>query len=85
MLGKPESYVMVRVSAGEAIVFGGTEEPVCHIRLASLGLPEDQTPQYSAALSEIARNHLGVEPARCYVEFVSPARHMWGYNAGTFG
>jgi len=85
MLGKPESYVMVRVESGRTMRFGGSDDPLCLIRLASLGLPEERTGEFSAELSTFCTDRFGVAPDRCYIEFSSPPRHMWGYNGGTFG
>lgn len=85
MLGKPESYVMVRIATEETMTFGGSDEPLCFIRLGSLGLPEDQTKPFSDTLSSLCNERLGVPPGRTYIEFHSPPRHMWGYNGSTFG
>jgi phenylpyruvate tautomerase len=85
MLGKPESYVMVQVTTQQVMRFGGTDEPLCYIRIGSLGLPEDNTKALSAELSKLVGDHLSVPKDRCYIEFVNPPRHMWGYNGSTFG
>lgn len=85
LLGKPESYVMIQVVPGQVMRFGGTDDPLIYIRIASLGLPEEKTKALSSSLSELIGDHLSVANDRCYIEFVSPPRHMWGFNGSTFG
>jgi phenylpyruvate tautomerase PptA (4-oxalocrotonate tautomerase family) len=85
LLGKPESYVMVSLEDNQTMLFAGTDEPLCAARLASLGFPEGRSAEISEALSVLLERHLSVSPNRTYIEFVSPPRHLWGYNGGTFG
>lgn len=85
LLGKPEAYVMVHVVPDQVMRLGGTNDPLCYIRIGSLGLPEEQTKDLSASLSEMVGDHLSVPKDRCYIEFVNPPRHMWGFNGSTFG
>lgn len=85
LLGKPESYVMVSLEDRQAMLFAGTDEPLCAARLASLGFSEERSSEISEALTLLMERHLGVAPNRIYIEFVSPPRHLWGYNGGTFG
>ena len=47
MLGKPESYVMVKIQAEQTLIFAGNNEPAAHIKLKSLGLPESNTADFS--------------------------------------
>jgi len=84
MLGKPESYVMVEISADSVLTFAGTNEPCAHLKLKSLGLDEDQTTAYSETLCQFITQHLEIPGSRIYIEFSSPARHMWGWDDGTF-
>jgi len=84
MLGKPESYVMVSVNGDAGLVFAGTNEPCALLMLKSLGLPESETPAYSETLCGFIEQQLGVPPARTYIEFVSPERHMFGWDNRTF-
>lgn len=84
MLGKPESYVMVTVNDNAALVFAGNDEPAAHLKLKSLGLDEAKTSDYSTHLCGFIQNILGISPARIYIEFSSPQRHMWGWDGGTF-
>lgn len=84
MLGKPESYVMVSVEHNPAMLFAGSDEPLAYLELKSIGLPQDKTTAFSAALAELVQTHLGVSAGRVYVEFANAERHLWGWNGGTF-
>ena len=84
MLGKPESYVMVNIDSGASLIFAGTNEPCAHLMLKSLGLPESETAAYSEKLCSFIEQQIGVPPARTYIEFVSPERHMFGWDNRTF-
>jgi len=84
MLGKPESYVMVIIQVNPAMSFAGSNEPLAYIELKSLGLPEDKTTDFSTSLCQHVNNLLNVSPSRTYIEFSSPARHLWGWNSNTF-
>ncbi|AGA90646.1 uncharacterized protein, 4-oxalocrotonate tautomerase [Thioflavicoccus mobilis 8321] len=84
MLGKPESYVMVIVEDGRAMLFGGSSAPAAYLELKSLGLPEDETSEYSRTLCELVADELGIGAERIYIEFAAPPRHLFGWNGGTF-
>lgn len=85
MVGKPESYVMVRVEANSVLIFGGDDEPTCFVSLASLGLPHSETGNYSRIVCDFIHQELDIATDRVYIEFSSPERHMWGYDRRTFG
>ena len=85
LLGKPESYVMTLVQSSQAMSFGGSDEPCAYLQMKSLGLPEDQTGNLSAAICDHIEKYLGIPTARTYIEFSSPQRHMWGWDRTTFG
>jgi phenylpyruvate tautomerase PptA (4-oxalocrotonate tautomerase family) len=84
MLGKPESYVMVHIEAGAAMLFAGSAEPLAYVELKSLGLSEGDTPAFSAGLCSLLQDELGLDAGRIYIEFSGPERHMWGWNGSTF-
>lgn len=83
-LAKPESYVMVALEQPVAMCFGGATDPLAFLELKSLGLPEDKTPQLSGQLCEFLESELGIPRNRVYIEFTSPARHMFGFDGQTF-
>ncbi len=84
MLRKPESYVMVILEDGRDLIFGGSTDPAAYLELKSLGLPETETPAYSATLCGLLQETLGIPPARVYIEFAAPPRHLFGWDGGTF-
>ena len=84
MLSKPESYVMVKYTHNEMMLFAGNDAPLAHVKLKSLGLPEDQTANYSNKIATLLAEILNISAERIYIEFANPARHMWGWNGATF-
>ena len=84
ILGKPESYVMVKIQDKQSLLFAGSNEPAAHVQLKSLGLPEDKTADFSSSLCSFINAELNIDSARIYIEFVNPERHMWGWDQRTF-
>lgn len=84
MLGKPERYVMILIEPVPALCFAGETTPAAYLELKSLGLPESRTAELSHTLCTLVGEQLGVPADRVYVEFASPARHLFGYNGATF-
>ena len=84
MLGKPESYVMVKLLPEQTLLFAGSDEPAAHVKLKSLGLPESNTADFSAKLCAFISTELNIDSARIYIEFSGPQRHMWGWDGKTF-
>ena len=85
MLGKPESYLMLKAKHNEHMLFAGSDKPLAHIKIKSLGLPEDKTKEFSAQICKMMHQYFSVTPERIYIEFANPERHMWGWNGATFG
>ena len=83
-LGKPESYVMVKIEPCDALTFAGNTDPAAHLKLKSLGLSTDSTNALSAALCHFINNELGINSNRIYIEFANPERAMWGWDGRTF-
>ena len=84
ILGKPESYVMVKIQPEQALIFAGTDEPAAHVKLKSLGLAENSTADFSEKICSFISSQLNINSARIYIEFASPERHMWGWDGKTF-
>lgn len=84
LLGKPESYVMISLESGRAMLFAGDDRPLALLQLKSLGLPDSRTGEFSARLCHLMDDELGIPADRVYIEFSSPARQLWGWNNGTF-
>ena len=84
LLGKPENYVMIAVQANTPMSFAGNSEPTAYVQIKSLGLPEESTTGFSEGICSLVSAELNIDPSRIYIEFASPARHMWGWNNKTF-
>lgn len=84
MLGKPETYVMAIFNEQPQMLFAGSTAPLAHVELKSLGLPENNTADYSARICSLIEEQLGIPPERIYIEFSAPERHMWGWSGATF-
>jgi len=84
ILGKPESYVMVKILPEQALLFAGSNAPTAHIKLKSLGLPESDTADFSEKICAFLSTQLNIDSARVYIEFSNPERHMWGWDKRTF-
>ena len=84
ILGKPESYVMVKIQSEQTLIFAGTDEPAAHVKLKSLGLPEDKTADFSSSICDFISTQLDISSSRIYIEFANPERHMWGWDKRTF-
>lgn len=84
ILGKPESYVMVKIQPDQALIFAGSNAPAAHIKLKSLGLAENKTTGFSAKICAFISSELNISSARIYIEFANPERHMWGWDNRTF-
>ena len=84
MLGKPERYVMASIESGISMLFGGDGSPCAYLELKSLGLPEEKSAEFSQALCTLLGEALDIPTDRIYIEFSSPARHLWGWDNATF-
>lgn len=83
-LGKDKRYVMVSLNKGQPMLLAGHSDPLAFLELKSIGLPEAETASLSEALCQLMNEGLTIRADRVYIEFTSVARHMWGWNAGTF-
>ncbi len=84
ILGKPERYIMVILECNPDMRFAGSDEPLAYLELKSIGLPEGRTTELSQALCGLIGKHADVPAERIYIEFSDAARHLWGWNSGTF-
>ncbi|MGB5225297.1 MAG: phenylpyruvate tautomerase MIF-related protein [Arenicellales bacterium] len=84
LLGKPESYVMVSLQASMIMSFAGDAAPCASVQLKSLGLPGQQTTEFSVSLCDFLHQQAGIPTERIYIEFSDPERHMWGWDRRTF-
>ncbi|MEE9328207.1 MAG: phenylpyruvate tautomerase MIF-related protein [Cocleimonas sp.] len=84
LLSKPESYLMLKYEHNSNMLFAGTNQPLAHIKIKSLGLDEEKTESFSKILCELMQQHFSISVDRIYIEFANPDRHMWGWNSSTF-
>lgn len=84
LLGKPEQYVAVHVSAGQRIMFSGTNEPAALIDLVSIGLSKNQTKEISQELMTVFEEKLNINPQRIFIKFFDFDEKMIGWNKTTF-
>ncbi|MBN4076716.1 hypothetical protein JYT48_00405 [Mariprofundus ferrooxydans] len=83
-LAKSESYVMIKLSDQQPMLFAGSDAPLAFLELKSLGLSTAQTASLSAELCAFMHAELGIDSARIYIEFTAPERAMFGWKGGTF-
>lgn len=84
LLNKPESYVMVEMESSSKLIFAGTADPAAYLELKSIGLPDVQIPALSKHLCDLLKDHLNIDPARVYIEFLDVKGSHWGWKGGTF-
>jgi len=84
LLGKPESYVMLKYEHNVNMLFAGNNQALAHIKLKSLGLPENKTTLFSKELCLLMKTYFNVPSNRIYIEFSNPERHLWGWDSATF-
>ena len=68
ILGKPESYVMVKIQPEQALIFAGTDEPAAHVKLKSLGLAEDSTGDFSEKICSFISSQFDINACAVYVQ-----------------
>lgn len=84
ILSKPESYVMVHIEDAQCLTFAGSHAPCALLQLKSLGLPEQQTTEFSQQLCHFVQQQLAIQASRVYIEYHNPQRHLWGWDSRTF-
>ena len=84
LLGKPERYVMVSLHDASPMLFAGSDAPLAYLELKSIGLPQQRTPELSAALCTLVGETLDIARDRIYIEFANAERNMWGWDGTTF-
>ena len=84
-MGKPEDYVMTRVSANESLCFARSKEPAAYVEVKNIGNMEAaQTASLSHEICQAIQQATEVTPERIYIEFSNAERHLWGWNGKTF-
>lgn len=80
--GKPESYVMIALSADTPMSMGGSTAPAALIDYHALGLPD--TTALSDALCRLMADEFGIAGDRVYIAMTDSPRQNWGWNHSTF-
>lgn len=83
--GKPERYVMVELAGGNAMLFGGSNQPLAYLECKSIGLSAAQATALSASISRLLTAFLSLPAERIYIEFSNCPAEFWGWNGSTFG
>lgn len=83
--GKPERYVMIELSGGNTMLFGGSNEPLAFLECKSIGLGATQAKSLSATLCRTLNEALQIASDRIYIEFSNCPAEFWGWNGSTFG
>lgn len=81
--GKPESVVQVAFRQNETMSFAGSLEKTASVAFLSVGLPQEDTKSYSAAICDFLEKELGVPKDRVYISFVVGERPWIGWNGAT--
>ncbi|MCK5832488.1 tautomerase family protein [bacterium] len=84
--GKSKKYVMIDISCGENLFFGGNKGncTFCDIRL--LGeLSKKQKNEITSQITCLVTEITDISADRIYVTFAEYDRDNWGWNSKTFG
>ena len=83
--GKPERYVMVEVTGGKAMFFGGSADPLAYLECKSIGLSTTQAKALASSIPALLASTLSLPADRIYIEFSHCPAEFWGWNGSTFG
>ncbi|XP_052798947.1 macrophage migration inhibitory factor homolog [Mya arenaria] len=84
-LGKPESYVTVRLVPDQIMSHGGSTDPCASVQVFSIGaIGGEKNKNHSQAIGKFINSELGIPIDRFYVTFIDVARSDCGYNGSTF-
>lgn len=84
LLGKPEKYVLARISPGQVLSHGGSADHAAFVTLKSIGLPSDRTTEFSAKICGFLKAELGIDGDKVYIDFGDIKGRMFGWNGSTF-
>ncbi|KAH3890641.1 macrophage migration inhibitory factor homolog isoform X2 [Dreissena polymorpha] len=84
-LGKPESYVTVRVVPDQMMSHGGTTDPCGSVQVYSIGALGKKNKEHSAAIGNFLESKLNIPQDRFYITYMDIAGNDCGYEGDTFG
>ena len=83
LTGKPENFVMVKLTHSLSMYFAGTDELCAFIEIKSIGslIPS----KMSKPICEFFSTELKIPTDRIYIFFHDVDSKNWAWNGGTFG
>jgi len=84
LLDKPEKYVMISIKPAMSMMHGGSRAATAFVELRSIGLSEDQCPEYSKMICDYISEEFLIPMDRIYIAFENLNRKKFGWNGGTF-
>ncbi|MBU2488190.1 MAG: hypothetical protein KKA60_02245 [Proteobacteria bacterium] len=84
LTGKAEEKIMLRVTAGAAMVKGGTSGPAAYVLIKSIGLPVEKCPAYVEGISAFLERELAVPRERIYIDLAAIEPAWFGAGGRTF-
>lgn len=86
LLGKPESYVCVRVNANQMMIFGGSDAPCALVVLDSIGaVGGAKNQKLVPPIMKHVEEALGIPQDRFYITINDVPGSNMGWNGSTFG
>ena len=83
LTGKPENFVMIKLSDSLPMYFAGTDELCAFIEIKSIGSLDP--PKMSKPIFEFFSTELEIPTERIYVFFQDVVSNQWAWNSRTFG
>ncbi len=83
LIGKPENFVMLKLTHSLQMYFAGNNEPCSFIEIKSIGslFPS----KYSRPICEFFSTEMEISKDRIYIFFQDVDANMWAWNSRTFG
>ena len=83
LLGKPENFVMVKLTHSLPMYFAGTDDFCSFVEIKSIGslIPS----KMSKPICDFFSNELEITAERIYINFNDVDSHQWAWNSRTFG
>tara|TARA_Y100001978_G_scaffold72768_1_gene65252 strand:- start:455 stop:793 length:339 start_codon:yes stop_codon:yes gene_type:complete len=83
LLGKPENFVMVKLTHSLSMFFAGNDELCAFIEIKSIGslIPS----KMSKPICDFFSNELEIPTERIYIFFQDVDSNQWAWNCRTFG
>ena len=83
LLGKPENFVMVKLTHSLPMYFAGTDDFCSFLEIKSIGslVPS----KMSKSICDFFSSELKIPTERIYIYFDDVNSHQWAWNSRTFG